>query len=131
MDSEQRMSVIGLTLGEARDALQSQPQTLDWRLHIVETAPPVRPTQPARPLTGFSSSSRTTKKMEKKSERRPQQWGEWRVLRCRSYGLAEGNAAIELLVAREELGTVQLPIADLGIVDTDSNAETAFTENTL
>jgi hypothetical protein len=130
MDSEQWMSVIGLTLDEARAVLQSHSQTRDWPLHVVETAPPVRPPLAVRPLTGSSSPAPTTKKAEKKFERRPQQWGEWRVLRCRPYGL-EGKTSIELLVAREELGVAPPVIAVPGIVGMDSDAAMASTENRL
>ena len=131
MDSEQWLSVIGLTLGEARAVLQSIPQTGDWPLHVVETAPPVRPPMAVRPLTSSSSPARSMKKVEKKFDRRPQQWGEWRVLRCRPYGLAEGKTAIELLVAREELGVVPLAIAEPGIAGVHSGASTSSTENSL
>ena len=131
MSSEQWLSVIGLTLGEARAVLQRQPQIRDWPLHVVETAPPVRPQLAVRPVAGSSSSSRRAKRDEKKFERRPQQWGEWRVLRCRPYDLAEGKSGIELLVAREELGVVPSIITEPDMVGMESGAKTAFTESNL
>jgi hypothetical protein len=104
MDSDPCTSVIGLTLDAARAALQSGEQTRDWTLLVVATAPPVRPAKTGR-IPDSSSAARAAKKEQKtKFERHPAQWGEWRVLRCRPGAAAAGKTAVELLVAREELG---------------------------
>ena len=88
---------VGWLLDEARAFLQSDPQTRECEIHIIETAPPVRPQR---------VESIKEPKPRKKGNSKPRpavHYGEWRVLRCRVLTSTEGAGALECLVAREQI----------------------------
>ncbi|HVF09389.1 MAG TPA: hypothetical protein VNA16_01225 [Abditibacteriaceae bacterium] len=89
--------LTGWRVDEARVLLQSDPQSGEYAVQIIETAPPVRP-----PRAGSEKASKPGNEENKKS-RPAVHYGAWRVLRCRVLTTPEDRSTLELLVAREQI----------------------------
>lgn len=90
----------GWKLDEAQASLQSNEQTRHYALKIIETAPPQRPQAKEKSLTAPKKPKPENGGRGKMPE---VHYGAWRVLRCQLLPMPEGEPAIELLVAREQI----------------------------
>jgi hypothetical protein len=86
----------GWLLDEARAFLESDPQTREYSVTVIETAPPLRPVRADAPR-------KKPVKPGSKSNRPSMEFGAWRILRCRMSTASASASMLELLVAREQI----------------------------